>query len=154
MWFIVPVCYVVVNCSFCLLFLWFSICCFCHSVCALGWILELISSSAGRLTLGENIADLGGIKQAFTAYSALRGTAGDWRLFREFTNDQLFFIGYAQSWCSLTRPSAERVRLATDPHSPPMYRVNGPLSDFAPFAEAFNCPVGSAMRPAQPCAVW
>jgi len=59
-----------------------------------------------------------------------------------------------QSWCGKATPQAERVLAQTDPHSPPKFRVNGPLSNFPPFAEAFQCPVGSTMHPASICEVW
>lgn len=109
----------------------------------------------GRLTLGENIADMGGIKLSYAAFrSSAAGSATSHSLLPTFTDDQLFFVAFAQTWCGLTRPETERVRLATDPHSPPRFRVNGPLSSLPAFAQAFSCPVGSAMRPAQQCDVW
>jgi putative endopeptidase len=109
----------------------------------------------GRLTLGENIADLGGLKLAYAAWQHSRAgkpatpVAG-------FTAEQAFFIGYALSWCTSTRPQAARLRAATDPHAPPMWRVNGPLANLSAFAEAFSCPAGSAMVRAgeQRCEVW
>jgi Predicted metalloendopeptidase len=72
----------------------------------------------------------------------------------DLTPDQLFFVGFAQTWCALQTPEVERLRVATDPHSPPRFRVNGPLSNFEGFAEAFSCPVGSPMRPERTCRVW
>jgi len=109
----------------------------------------------GNLTLGENIADLGGLRLAYAAWrQSLAGkpaapVAG-------FTPEQAFFIGYAQSWCAAVRPEAARLRAATDPHSPPRWRVNGPLSNLAAFQEAFSCPAGSTMVRAgeQRCEVW
>jgi len=104
----------------------------------------------GDLTLGENIADLGGIKTAFRAYRAIRKdaervTAGG------FSEDQQFFLAMGQAWCAKTRPEAERMRLKTDPHSPPRFRVQGPLANLPEFAEAFSC---SPPEPEKACSVW
>lgn len=98
----------------------------------------------GRLTLGENIADLGGLKIAYAAFQrSARARARD---IDGFTPEQRFFLGCAQGWRSLLRDEAMRVRLATDPHSPAQLRVNGPLSNLPEFFEAFGCEGGSAMR--------
>ena len=98
----------------------------------------------GRLTLGENIADLGGIKVAYAAFQRTAGSrAGD---IDGFTPEQRFFLGCAQGWRSLLRDEAMRVRLATDPHSPAEFRVNGPLSNLPEFFDAFGCEGGSAMK--------
>lgn len=110
----------------------------------------------GHLTLGENIADLGGLKLAHAAMVQAREgkPAGDKLL--GFTPDQQFFVGYAQSWCAKYREENVRLRAATDPHSPPRFRVNGPLSNLAEFQAAFSCKEGSPMvRPAATrCEVW
>ncbi len=90
----------------------------------------------GRLTLGENIADLGGLKIAFAAFmrsARALAKAGD-----GFTPEQRFFIGFAQGWRSLWRDEAMRVRLTVDPHSPPQFRCNGPLSNLPEFFDAFG----------------
>jgi putative endopeptidase len=99
----------------------------------------------GKLTEGENIADLGGV---LTGYDALeRALARDGRpgLIDGFTPEQRFFIAYAQSWRVHTRPEALRFRITVDPHSPARWRVNGPLSDDPHFAEAFHCKPGDPM---------
>ena len=99
----------------------------------------------GRLTLGENIADYGGL---LTAYDALeRALQRDGRpgLIDGFTPEQRFFLGYAQSWRVHTRPEALRNRVTVDPHAPERWRVNGPLSNMAAFAAAFGCKPGDAM---------
>ena len=107
----------------------------------------------GRLTLGENIADLGGLKLAFAAYRALR--AGAKPVVAEgFSEDQQFFLAHAQVWCGKMRPEAERMQVQLNPHSPPKYRVNGPLSDLPAFSEAFQCKVGTPMHPEKACSVW
>lgn len=67
---------------------------------------------------------------------------------------QLFFMSWGQTWCSVTRPQARVLKLATDEHAPDKYRVIGPLSQTPEFATAFSCPVGSTMHPAHPCVLW
>ena len=99
----------------------------------------------GKLTLGENIADYGGV---LTAYDALqRALARDGRpgLIEGFTPEQRFFISYAQSWRSNTRPETMRTRVTIDPHAPERWRTNGPLSNDAEFARAFGCKPGDPM---------
>jgi endothelin-converting enzyme/putative endopeptidase len=111
----------------------------------------------GALTLGENIADLGGLRLAFAAMQAARAGRPDGdRKLLGYTPEQQFFLGYAQSWCASLRDEAMRLRALTDPHAPPKYRVNGPLSNMPEFAEAFSCDEGDPMaRPAAArCAVW
>ena len=70
--------------------------------------------------------------------------------------EQQFFLGYAHAWCSKDRPEATRMRTATNPHSPPVLRVNVPMRNFAPFAQAFSCREGDRMvsPPANRCEVW
>ncbi len=109
----------------------------------------------GKLTLGENIADFGGIKASFRgwhSWSERNGSPGP--LIPGFTNDQLFFLGFAQSWCSLRRPEFSKMLATVDPHSPPIFRVDGPLSNFPAFAETFHCAAGTPMNRAQRCEVW
>ena len=108
----------------------------------------------GRLTLGENIADLGGAKMAFMAYRALRKNAEKQYVADGFTEDQQFFIGIAQAWCDKDRPAEIQRRLAVDPHSPPRFRVYGALRNLPEFATAFSCPLGTPMHPQKACSVW
>lgn len=108
----------------------------------------------GKLTLGENIADIGGIKLAYAAYKAQRKGPTQKIAGSAYTDDQLFFLGYAQAWCGKRRDEEERMRVVTDPHSPPRFRVNGPLSDNADFAAAFQCAPGAPMAPKNACSVW
>jgi endothelin-converting enzyme/putative endopeptidase len=119
----------------------------------------------GKLTLGENIADLGGIKLAYRAWSLARQAAAQKEGLNQvkepatathggFTDEQLFFLGQAQSWCSKTRPENARVRVTVDPHSPPEFRVNGPLSNIPEFAQAFQCKPGSKMVRREACTIW
>ena len=102
----------------------------------------------GQLTLGENIADIGGVKIAYAALQkALAGKPQE--KIDGFTPDQRFFLGYAQIWRSVQRDEDLKLRLNTDPHSPARYRVNGPLSDSVDFQKAFNLPDNCPMvRPA------
>jgi endothelin-converting enzyme/putative endopeptidase len=109
----------------------------------------------GKLTLGENIADLGGMKLAFAAYLAARGGKGAQPLpGSKLTDAQAFFVGSAQVWCGKRRPENERLRVQTDPHSTPRWRVNGPMSNLSEFAEAFQCKQGAKMIRADRCQVW
>jgi endothelin-converting enzyme/putative endopeptidase len=110
----------------------------------------------GKLTLGENIADLGGLKLAFMAYQASRAGKPPEAPVAGFTPEQAFFVGYAQSWCTVIRPEFARLLAQTDPHSPARWRVDGPLSNLAEFQKAFSCPAGSAMARAgrERCEIW
>lgn len=109
----------------------------------------------GKLTLGENIADLGGLELALAAYEASR-TPRDPAEVAGYTPEQAFFVAYAQAWCTVRRPEYARMTAQTDPHSPPEWRVNGPLSNMPEFRKAFSCAEGTRMvRPAaQRCDVW
>lgn len=111
----------------------------------------------GKQTLGENIADNGGIKQAFQAYQNWKKRQGPEPPLpgmEEFTNEQIFFLGFAQIWCSKYRPETAVRQVDFGVHSPGMYRVIGPLSNFDEFAKAYKCPKGSPMNPEEKCAVW
>ena len=107
----------------------------------------------GQLTLGENLADMGGAKQAYLAWKA-SGTAPAEPSVQGLTEDQLFFVAFAQGWCSLVTPEAEKVMVTVNPHSPPKFRVNGPLQNLSSFHEAFSCAEGTPMHPASTCSVW
>ncbi|MDP2315610.1 MAG: M13 family metallopeptidase [Pseudomonadota bacterium] len=105
----------------------------------------------GALTLGENIADIGGYRAAYRAYKAQQAPSAN---VPGLTDDQLFFVAAAQSWCVVASPEIEKMRALSDPHSPPRYRVNGPLQNLPEFAAAFGCAEGTPMRPANACEVW
>jgi putative endopeptidase len=107
----------------------------------------------GKLTLGENIADLGGLKLAHAAYVAQRKEKKPVQV-GKFTDEQLFFLGTAQGWCGKRREAMARMRVTTDPHSPPEYRVNGPMSNLKEFSEAFQCKPGAKMVRQTQCVVW
>uniref|UniRef100_A0ABM5G428 endothelin-converting enzyme 1 n=1 Tax=Pogona vitticeps TaxID=103695 RepID=A0ABM5G428_9SAUR len=110
----------------------------------------------GKQTLGENIADNGGLKAAYNAYKVWLKKYGEEKRLPsvDLTNHQLFFLGFAQVWCSVRTPESSHEGLVTDPHSPDKFRVIGTLSNSQDFLEHFNCPVGSAMNPGKPCEVW
>jgi putative endopeptidase len=98
----------------------------------------------GKLTLGENIADLGGLKIAYLAFQkSLEGKPRPQPI-DGFTPEQRFFLSFAQNWRRNTRPETLRLMLATDPHSPPRFRVNGPVSNMPEFFEAFGCKTGDS----------
>jgi predicted metalloendopeptidase len=99
----------------------------------------------GKLTLGENIADLGGIQLAYDAWKlSLKGKPAP-QTIDGFTPEQRFYLSYAQSWRRKMRPEFLRTMVQTDPHSPAMWRVNGPLSNDPEFRRAFNCKAGDPM---------
>ncbi|MBL7193858.1 MAG: M13 family metallopeptidase [Pirellulales bacterium] len=91
----------------------------------------------GQLTLGENIADLSGLAIAYKAYRRSLGEM-EGPVIDDFTADQRFFIGWAQIWARKYRDSELVRRLVTDPHSPSLFRANGPVANFKPFYRAFN----------------
>jgi len=98
----------------------------------------------GRLTAGENIADLGGLTIAYAAMEkALEGKPRT--VINGFTPEQRFFLGWARVWRELRRPEYSRMLVTIDPHSPSRWRVNGPLSNMPEFARAFGCSQGDAM---------
>ena len=99
----------------------------------------------GELTQGENIADLGGLKVAFSAFE--KASAGKPReRVGGFTPEQRFFLSFASLWRENMRPELTRLYVNTDPHSPSRFRVNGPLSNMDEFAAAFDVPEGAPMR--------
>jgi endothelin-converting enzyme/putative endopeptidase len=107
----------------------------------------------GRLTLGENAADNGGVR---IAHMALLDTlAGKEPPKRDgFTAEQRLFLGWGQIWCQNETAESARLRAQTDPHSPGRYRVNGVVSNMPEFQKAFSCPAGSPMVRENACRVW
>jgi predicted metalloendopeptidase len=105
----------------------------------------------GELTQGENIADIGGVKLAYTALQKAlsKNAEAKERKVDGFTPEQRFFLGFAQIWRTNQRDEDLKLRLNTDPHSPGRFRTIGPLSNLVEFQKAFNIPDGSPMiRPA------
>ncbi|OCT73368.1 hypothetical protein XELAEV_18036351mg [Xenopus laevis] len=110
----------------------------------------------GKQTLGENIADNGGLKAAYRAYKNWVRKNGAEKLLPSLglSNDQLFFVGFAQVWCTVRTTESSHEGIITDPHSPSRIRVIGSVSNSKEFAEHFQCPPGSPMNPRKKCEVW
>ncbi|XP_065218845.1 endothelin-converting enzyme homolog isoform X3 [Planococcus citri] len=111
---------------------------------------------SGVRTLGENIADNGGLKAAYHAY--LKVNKENPKEFAlpglNYTQDQLFFISFAQVWCSASTSEAIALQIDKDTHVPSEFRVNGPLQNLREFSEIFHCPLGSEMNPKLKCEIW
>ncbi|XP_075801782.1 membrane metallo-endopeptidase-like 1 isoform X1 [Microtus pennsylvanicus] len=120
------------------------------------WELAGNQNVNGFSTLGENIADNGGVRQAYKAYLQWLSEGGkDQQLpGLNLTYAQLFFVNYAQVWCGSYRPEFAIQSIKTDVHSPLKYRVLGSLQNLAAFSEAFHCPRGSPMHPRKRCRIW
>jgi predicted metalloendopeptidase len=109
----------------------------------------------GKLTQGENIADMGGMKNAARHYKSVIGDdANKESIVSGLTNLQLFFVGFGQTWCEKATDQYYRVQVQTDPHSPAKFRVLGPLRNLPDFADTFHCPEGTFMNPTDRCQVW
>lgn len=108
----------------------------------------------GKLTLGENIADMGGVKLAFMAYHDMLAEADKQLVADGYNEDQQFFLAVGQAWCSKAREEFTRARVVTDSHSPPSFRVIGSLSNTPEFAQAWGCEKDSPMAPTTSCTVW
>jgi putative endopeptidase len=108
----------------------------------------------GKLTLGENIADLGGIKMAYLAWQKSQQGKPSAPMVNGLTPEQQFFVAYGQVWRSHTRPEEARVRLNTDPHSPPEYRIRGSLENMPEFLRSFNCPASAQAAEGKIKAIW
>jgi endothelin-converting enzyme len=107
----------------------------------------------GKLTLGENIADAGGLNAAFKAWKAREAASGQLNQripgLEEFSNEQLFFISYGNSWCEKSRPGQLMTQVYSDAHSPAKDRIIGTTSNSVDFKKAFNCPAKKAT-----CDLW
>uniref|UniRef100_A0AAZ3RQZ4 Neprilysin n=1 Tax=Oncorhynchus tshawytscha TaxID=74940 RepID=A0AAZ3RQZ4_ONCTS len=110
----------------------------------------------GNNTLGENIADNGGIRQSYQAYLNYVEKNGNEPLLPgiNLNHQQLFFLNFAQVWCGTHRPQQAVNSIKVDVHSPGKFRVLGSLQNFPEFAKAFNCPKNSYMVPDSICRVW
>lgn len=110
----------------------------------------------GKLTLGENTADNGGLVLAYMAYLERAKKEGvDLASKKDgFTSPQRLYIAYAQNWCENARPEAVRTQALTDPHAPNHFRANGAIVNQPGFAAAFGCKKGSPMVPVKSCRVW
>jgi putative endopeptidase len=107
----------------------------------------------GKLTLGEDVADLGGLILSYMAWQE-DTKSQNLEPIEGFTPAQRFFISYGQSWCASTRDETKRMRAAIDPHSPDKYRANGVVSNMPEFQQAFQCKAGSPMVRENHCRVW
>ena len=109
----------------------------------------------GKLTMGENLADLGGLTIAYQAFEKTAQAKAGQKI-DGFTPEQRFFLGYAQIWRSNSRPEAVRQQVQTDPHAPDQFRTIGPLMNMPEFYQAFGCKPGDAMTlpPAEQGRIW
>ncbi len=110
----------------------------------------------GKLTLGENTADNGGLRLAYSAFLADAQRKGiDLEAKQDgFNAIQQFFLGFAQNWCSTERPQYVRLLAQTDGHSPDVFRILGVVQNLPEFGKAFSCKTGQPMMPANACHVW
>lgn len=121
----------------------------------------------GKLTQGENIADMGGIKNSYHAFLQKMGKdAFQPSIVPGLNNAQLFFVAYAQGWCEIATAEYLKTQVEvktmfekclqfqTDPHSPAQFRVMGPLINLPQFSDVYQCPQGSTMNPTARCEVW
>ncbi|KAM9409687.1 endothelin-converting enzyme 1 isoform 2-T4 [Pholidichthys leucotaenia] len=110
----------------------------------------------GRQTLGENIADNGGLKAAYKAYVNWIKKNGEEATLPALgmTNHQLFFVGFAQVWCSVRTPESSHEGMITDPHSPSRFRVIGTVSNSQEFSQHFGCKANTPMNPKHKCELW
>jgi predicted metalloendopeptidase len=113
----------------------------------------------GQLTLGENIADIGGVKLAHAAYEIwkqqqLAAKHPVQTQIEGLSDEQVYYIAYGQSWCEAIRPETLETMAHTNPHSPAKWRVDGVIVDQPDFAAAFKCAANTPMNPADRCTVW
>jgi putative endopeptidase len=108
----------------------------------------------GKLTLGENIADLGGMTIAYDAFMESMKENGRQEDIDGFTPEQRFFLGWAQVWATKATDEFERLQVSTDPHAVARWRVNGPLSNMPQFVSAFNCKTNDDMIKKDACQIW
>jgi predicted metalloendopeptidase len=110
----------------------------------------------GKLTAGENIADNGGVKLAYQSYQAWRAQQATPPPAQVdgYSDDQLYFMAYGQSWCGKVTPEALETQARSNPHSPRRWRVNGVIVNQPGFGPAFKCAAGAPMTPVKQCSVW
>ncbi|KAI9499158.1 hypothetical protein BDB00DRAFT_753557 [Zychaea mexicana] len=114
----------------------------------------------GQLTLGENVADNGGIRQSYVAWKRHYDKNKDGKEnmllpgLENITPEQLFFINYGRIWCGKSTKAQAKQSILVDEHSPPKWRVIGALQNSKYFAEVFKCPAGSPMNPVDKCDLW
>jgi endothelin-converting enzyme/putative endopeptidase len=111
----------------------------------------------GKLTLGENTADNGGLRLAYMAFledAKRKNIDVNQKQPDGYTPIQQFFIAFGQNWCGELRPQRARMQVQTDPHSPQQFRVNGVVRNMPEFGQAFGCKQGQPMEPENMCRVW
>lgn len=110
----------------------------------------------GINTQGENIADNGGLKEAFRAYQKWIERNGEEQLLPgiKLNQKQLFWVSAANVWCGKYRPEVLKMRVLVGSHSPAQFRITGPLSNLREFSETFNCPADAPLNPPKKCSVW
>lgn len=111
----------------------------------------------GKNTLGENISDNAGTKEAYYAYNSWEERNGiEPRLpgLSNYTSQQMFWIQFANIQCTKFYPDFLKTVVLTNPHSPSEFRVNGVLSNMLEFSNDFKCPPNSRMNPSKKCVVW
>lgn len=108
----------------------------------------------GELTLGENIADIAGLKLAYQALKAKMGDSFAKNKYSSYTADQAFFLSFTQGWCGNMREQMLLTMVSSDPHSPKRVRINGSVSNLAEFQSAFKCEKNSALVPQNRCSIW
>ncbi|KAI1892524.1 hypothetical protein AGOR_G00134480 [Albula goreensis] len=130
--------------------------CMVHQYGNFTWKLASGQNVSGISTLGENIADNGGVRQAYKAYLKWVDREGEEPRLPglDLNHKQLFFLNFAQVWCGSYRPEYASQSIKTDSHSPLQYRVMGSLQNFEAFSEAFHCKSGTSMNPKVKCRVW
>ena len=107
-------------------------------------VIDTATHVNGKLTVGENLGDFGGLTIAYSAMQRVLGS-GPRKKIDGFTPEQRFFLGWAQVWREVTRPESLRQQVSADPHAPGEWRVNGPLSNMPEFRAAWGCKVGDPM---------
>lgn len=105
-------------------------------------------------TLDENLADNGGLREAFIAYKKLEQRKSPLKTIEGFTPEQVFFVGFGTMWCMQESNYYLEYMYKSGVHAPGRFRVNGAVSNNVYFAQAFNCPIGSPMNPKEKCILW
>jgi len=113
----------------------------------------------GKLTLGEDLADNGGLQTSYYAFNRwAKKQAGGLKALKvgKYRAEQQFFYSFGQAWCTKQATKSMRLQALTDPHAPSAFRVNGAVKNFAAFAKAFKCKANTKMNPGKSkrCMVW
>jgi putative endopeptidase len=117
-----------------------------------GFIVSDDTHVNGKLTLGENIADNGGLRIALMAYLSDAGKKA--KTIEGFTPEQRLFLGWGQIWCENATPEAERLQAQSNEHSAGRFRINGVVRNMPEFQKAFQCKPGAPLAPEKRCRVW